>query len=98
MCVKILSILKKNKYINNKQSFNSTLKNKCELKRFRACTVYSRINLFWIYTTVSFFKTFFLLCVYVLKYLVFLTGKKLNNKSLENQNKNVVKILSILKK
>ena len=42
------------------------MKNKCELKRFKTCAVYPRVKLFWIYTTVNFFKTFSPLpmCVY----------------------------------
>ena len=44
-----------------------TLENECELKRFNTCAVYLRVRPFWIYTTVSFFKTFspLLLCVCV---------------------------------
>ena len=55
---------------------NLTLENECELKRFKACAVYSRLRLFWIYTTVSFFKTFFHLLVCVLKIFSILKKKK----------------------
>ena len=48
---------------------NPTLKNKCELKKFKTCAVYLRVRPFWIYTTVSFFKTFSHLPMYVLKIL-----------------------------
>ena len=37
----------------------------CALKQFKVCTVYPRIRSFWIYTIVSFFKTFSPLFVYV---------------------------------
>ena len=56
-----IDYLLENKYstIHNKvvkNFFFPTLKNECELKRFKYCVVYSRVRHFWIYTTVSFFK------------------------------------------
>ena len=56
-----IDYLVQNKYstIHNKvvkNFFFPTLKNECELKRFKACVVYSRVRHFWIYTTGSFFK------------------------------------------
>ena len=54
-----------------------TLKNKCELKRFKVFAVYPKLRPFWIYITVSFFKTFFLLLVCVLKILSILKKKKI---------------------
>ena len=49
-----------------------------ELKRFKTCTVYSRVRPFWIYTTVSFFKKkkFSHLLVGVLKIFSILKKKK----------------------
>lgn len=46
---------------------NPTFKNEYKLKRFKACAVYSRVEPFWIYTAVSFFKTFSSLRVFVEK-------------------------------
>ena len=42
-----------------KQWVNPTLENECELKRFKTRAMYPRFRPFWIYTTISFFKTFF---------------------------------------
>ena len=49
-------ILSQVNFIKKKQWVNPTLKNECELKRFKACAVYPRVGPFQIYTTVSFFK------------------------------------------
>ena len=42
--------------IVSKQWVNPTFENKCELKMFKACTMYPKVMPFGIYTTVSFFK------------------------------------------
>ena len=54
---------------------NPTLENECKLKRFKVYVVYSRIRLFWIYTTINFFKTFFSLLMCVLKIFSILKKK-----------------------
>ena len=37
-------------------NINPTLEKECELKRFKVCVVYLRVEPFWIYTTISLFK------------------------------------------
>ena len=46
-------------------------KNKCELKTFKNCAVYSRVIPFWIYITINFFKILFPLpvCIKILSIL-----------------------------
>ena len=46
------------------------MKNECELKKFKICAVYLRVRSFKIYTTISFFKIFSSLLMYIKKYLV----------------------------
>ena len=55
------------------------MKNECELKKFKVCTVYPRIRSFSIYTIVSFFKTLSTLpvCVKILSILKKKKKKKL---------------------
>ena len=48
---------------------NFILENMYELQRFKIYIVYLKVKLLWIYTIISFFKTFFPLPLYVLKYL-----------------------------
>ena len=85
VCVlKILSILKRKKKI---LWVNPTLENECKLKRFKICAMYQRVRLFWIYTTVNFFKTFSPLPVCVLKILIILKTKLWVNHTLENECK-----------
>ena len=45
------------------QDYAKSLENECELKKFKVYIINQRVKSFWIYITVSFFKTFFLLSV-----------------------------------
>ena len=56
-------------HVVNLQWVNFILKNECGLKRFKVYVVYPRVRLFWIYTTISFFKIFFIfsMCVKILR-------------------------------
>jgi len=48
-----------------KYTMASRLEIECDLKRFKVCAVYPKVRPFWIYTTISFFKTFSVLPMYV---------------------------------
>ena len=62
---------------NRKQHINPQLENGNELKRFKICAVCLRIRLFWIYTTITFFKkNLSPLLIYVLKILSIKKKKK----------------------
>ena len=56
-------------HVVNLRWVNFILKNECGLKRFKVYVVYPRVRLFWIYTTISFFKIFFIfsMCVKILR-------------------------------
>ena len=56
-------------HVVNLRWVNFILKNECWLNRFKVYVVYPRVRLFWIHTTISFFKIFFIfsMCVKILR-------------------------------